>query len=240
MAYHRRLNALLVAGGFHLASLGVIARRDAGWTSLPGSPEPSARYLTDVAYDVKRDVLVLFGGGDPTGWRSTQTPGSSTARRGGAFAKNDSMLHFGMTVDPLSDAKIIDSWHKNAAPWTAAVRDNQIESRRLVTNQAIVDAIRQSLAAHRARHRMRRRVARARARGARDSIDRRRRRIRSSSTARRAPAAAISASHHMRTSPPARSRSRSTSPSPTSRSSATNPSTTCSRTSRVCSRRMER
>jgi len=67
MAYHRRLNALLVAGGFHLASLGVIARRDAGWTSLPGSPEPSARYLTDVAYDVKRDVLVLFGGGDPTG-----------------------------------------------------------------------------------------------------------------------------------------------------------------------------
>ena len=46
-----------------------------------------------------------------------------------------------MTVDPLSDAKIIDSWHKNAAPWTAAVRDNQIESRRLVTNQAIVEAI---------------------------------------------------------------------------------------------------
>jgi len=52
------------------------------------------------------------------------------------------MLHFDMAIDPLSDAKIIDSWQKNAAPWTAAVRDNQIESRRLVTNQAIVDAIR--------------------------------------------------------------------------------------------------
>ena len=51
-------------------------------------------------------------------------------------------LHFGMTIDPLSDAKIIDSWHKNAAPWTAAIRDNQIESRRLVTNNAIVDAVR--------------------------------------------------------------------------------------------------
>src|SRR5438874_1602582 len=50
-------------------------------------------------------------------------------------------LDLGMTVEPLSDAKIIDSWHKNAAPWTAAVRDNQIESRRLVTNQAVVDAI---------------------------------------------------------------------------------------------------
>jgi 2-polyprenyl-3-methyl-5-hydroxy-6-metoxy-1,4-benzoquinol methylase len=47
-----------------------------------------------------------------------------------------------MPFDPLSDAKIIDSWRKNAAPWTAAVRENQIESRRLVTNQAIVDAVR--------------------------------------------------------------------------------------------------
>jgi hypothetical protein len=67
MAYHRRLNTLLVAGGFGVSSLGVITRRDAGWTSLSSSPEPGARYLTDVAYDAKRDVLVLFGGGDPTG-----------------------------------------------------------------------------------------------------------------------------------------------------------------------------
>ena len=44
-------------------------------------------------------------------------------------------------MDPLSDAKIIDSWLKNAAPWTAAVREEQIESRRLVTNRAIVDAV---------------------------------------------------------------------------------------------------
>jgi len=44
-------------------------------------------------------------------------------------------------VDPLSDEKIIDSWLKNAAPWTAAVRDDQIESRRLVTNAAIIDAV---------------------------------------------------------------------------------------------------
>jgi hypothetical protein len=67
MAFHRRLNALLVAGGFHLSSLGVITRRDAGWTSLATAAEPSARYLPDVAYDAKRDVLVLFGGGDPAG-----------------------------------------------------------------------------------------------------------------------------------------------------------------------------
>src|SRR6476661_515666 len=46
-----------------------------------------------------------------------------------------------MTLDPLSDAKIVDSWHKNAAPWTDAVRESQIESRRLVTNQAIIDTI---------------------------------------------------------------------------------------------------
>ncbi|HEX5864114.1 MAG TPA: class I SAM-dependent methyltransferase, partial [Casimicrobiaceae bacterium] len=46
-----------------------------------------------------------------------------------------------MSSDPLSDARIVDSWRKNASPWTAAVRENQIASRTLVTNQAIVDAV---------------------------------------------------------------------------------------------------
>jgi SAM-dependent methyltransferase len=40
------------------------------------------------------------------------------------------------------DEKIIDSWGKNTTPWVAAVRNGEIESRRLVTNQAIVDAVR--------------------------------------------------------------------------------------------------
>ena len=44
-------------------------------------------------------------------------------------------------MDPLSDEKIIDSWHTNATPWTAAVRDKRIESRKLVTDQAVVDAV---------------------------------------------------------------------------------------------------
>lgn len=44
-------------------------------------------------------------------------------------------------LEPLSDSKIIDSWRKNAAPWTTAIRDNQIESRVLVTNQAIIETI---------------------------------------------------------------------------------------------------
>ena len=46
-----------------------------------------------------------------------------------------------MTSDPLSDARIVDSWRKNASPWTSAVRESQIASRVLVTNQAIVDAV---------------------------------------------------------------------------------------------------
>jgi 2-polyprenyl-3-methyl-5-hydroxy-6-metoxy-1,4-benzoquinol methylase len=44
-------------------------------------------------------------------------------------------------IDPLSDAKIIESWHTNAAPWTAAVREQRIESRKLVTDRAVVDAV---------------------------------------------------------------------------------------------------
>lgn len=45
-------------------------------------------------------------------------------------------------MEPLSDARVLESWGKNTAPWTAAVRSGEIESRRLVTNQAIVDAVR--------------------------------------------------------------------------------------------------
>ncbi|MBF2005021.1 class I SAM-dependent methyltransferase [Chlorogloeopsis fritschii PCC 9212] len=44
-------------------------------------------------------------------------------------------------MEPLSDAKIVDSWQKNALTWISAVREEQIESRNLVTNQAIIDAI---------------------------------------------------------------------------------------------------
>jgi hypothetical protein len=41
-------------------------------------------------------------------------------------------------IDPLSDEKIVDSWHTNATPWTSAVpRDQRIESRRLVTDRAL-------------------------------------------------------------------------------------------------------
>jgi 2-polyprenyl-3-methyl-5-hydroxy-6-metoxy-1,4-benzoquinol methylase len=40
------------------------------------------------------------------------------------------------------DKNIIDSWGKNTAPWITAVREGEIASRLLVTNRAIVDAVR--------------------------------------------------------------------------------------------------
>jgi 2-polyprenyl-3-methyl-5-hydroxy-6-metoxy-1,4-benzoquinol methylase len=40
-----------------------------------------------------------------------------------------------------NDAKILRSWSRNAAPWVTAVREHQIESRRLITDGAIVDAV---------------------------------------------------------------------------------------------------
>ncbi len=42
---------------------------------------------------------------------------------------------------PLSDAQVLAAWHTNAAPWSAAVREGQIESRRLVTDGAILEAV---------------------------------------------------------------------------------------------------
>jgi 2-polyprenyl-3-methyl-5-hydroxy-6-metoxy-1,4-benzoquinol methylase len=44
-------------------------------------------------------------------------------------------------VNLLSDAKIIDSWHRNAIPWIMAIREEQIDSRKLVTNDAIIEAV---------------------------------------------------------------------------------------------------
>lgn len=41
-----------------------------------------------------------------------------------------------------TDASIIDSWSRNTDPWTTAVRGGEIESRVLVTNAAIVEAVR--------------------------------------------------------------------------------------------------
>jgi 2-polyprenyl-3-methyl-5-hydroxy-6-metoxy-1,4-benzoquinol methylase len=44
-------------------------------------------------------------------------------------------------MNPYSDEKIIDSWEKNASQWSAAVRGGHIESRKLITNKAIVEAV---------------------------------------------------------------------------------------------------
>lgn len=46
-----------------------------------------------------------------------------------------------MSIDPFSDQAIVESWSKNAGPWTRAVREKHIESRRLVTDLAIVEAV---------------------------------------------------------------------------------------------------
>jgi 2-polyprenyl-3-methyl-5-hydroxy-6-metoxy-1,4-benzoquinol methylase len=46
-----------------------------------------------------------------------------------------------MNIEPLSDTRIIDSWKRNALPWMNAVRNGEIESRRLVTDRAILDAV---------------------------------------------------------------------------------------------------
>jgi len=44
-------------------------------------------------------------------------------------------------INNFSDERIIESWKKNAAPWIDALERNTIESRIVVTNQAIVEEI---------------------------------------------------------------------------------------------------
>ena len=39
------------------------------------------------------------------------------------------------------EARILESWHRNADAWSAAVRERRIESRALATDQAITEAV---------------------------------------------------------------------------------------------------
>jgi len=45
------------------------------------------------------------------------------------------------TMKNESESAIIESWGKNVEPWIRAIRNNEIESRILVTNKAVVDVV---------------------------------------------------------------------------------------------------
>jgi len=45
------------------------------------------------------------------------------------------------TTISLDDEGIVAAWRQNARPWTQAVRDGRIESRRTVTDRAIIEAV---------------------------------------------------------------------------------------------------
>jgi 2-polyprenyl-3-methyl-5-hydroxy-6-metoxy-1,4-benzoquinol methylase len=47
----------------------------------------------------------------------------------------------GQVMNLLNDEQIIEAWHRNARPWIAAVQQDRIESRRLVTNRAILETV---------------------------------------------------------------------------------------------------
>lgn len=46
-----------------------------------------------------------------------------------------------MAIGGPGESLILDAWHANATPWTRAVRAGGIESRRLATDRAIVEAV---------------------------------------------------------------------------------------------------
>ena len=61
MTFHRGLDALVLAGGLPSSTFAV-AGRDSMWRPLGISGEPGPRALSDLAYDERRNVIVLFGG----------------------------------------------------------------------------------------------------------------------------------------------------------------------------------
>jgi len=67
MTFDRGLGALALAGGLPAAGLGLLVGPGLSWSPLSTPSEPGARYLTAIAYDERRRVLVLFGGDSPGG-----------------------------------------------------------------------------------------------------------------------------------------------------------------------------
>jgi hypothetical protein len=66
MTFDAGQNALVLAGSFQAASgIDLLIRRGASWIFSTPAAQPPARYLTGVAYDRRRNLLVLFGGGAP-------------------------------------------------------------------------------------------------------------------------------------------------------------------------------
>lgn len=63
MAFDANLDALVVVGS--AGTEPALVRRGAGWDPLAATG-PRARYLPGIAFDARRRVLVVFGGGDPT------------------------------------------------------------------------------------------------------------------------------------------------------------------------------
>jgi len=49
----------------------------------------------------------------------------------------------GMTMNKFTEQQIIESWQTNVQAWTDAIRHGEIASRTLVTNRAIIDAVKQ-------------------------------------------------------------------------------------------------
>ncbi len=44
-------------------------------------------------------------------------------------------------MDARNEQRIVDAWHRNAAPWADAIQRREIETRRLVTDDAIAGAV---------------------------------------------------------------------------------------------------
>jgi hypothetical protein len=66
MAFHQGLSALVIVGGM-ATGLDMLVGRASIWTPLSTAGAPGPRYLTDIAYDERRNVLVMFGGEGPAG-----------------------------------------------------------------------------------------------------------------------------------------------------------------------------
>jgi hypothetical protein len=114
------------------SALGAVERRHAAWQPLTPGVRPGARAGASLAYDRKHRILVLWGGGEPTGGLSAAVSGDTWAFNGSTWHQlptGPARIRSSLVFDPRISSFVTfggssptgvtgDTWTFDGSKWT--------------------------------------------------------------------------------------------------------------------------